>query len=267
MTFDCPLASLLLIPCISSAVLADEPASPESPDHRIRSLAYLPDQVIRVRGWVGYHIDLEFEPGESFVTLGGGDLTALSYGAYGNHLVLKPRAASVRTNLTVFTNKRTYVIDYEVERGKPDPIEDELVYSLRFNYPRPPTITPPETITKDLAQSPVERFQNLDYWYCGNAALQPIGVSDDGVHTRIRFASSAELPAIFVQSDDGSESLLNYSIEGRDVVVHRLARHFVLRRGKVVGRLTNKGFIGAGERLDTGTVSPQVHRDTRTITP
>ena len=84
---------------------------------------------------MGYHVDLEFEPGESFVTLGGGDLAALSYGAYSNHLVLKPKAPAIRTNLTVFTNKRTYVIDYAVSGGKPDPDVDELVYSLRFNYP------------------------------------------------------------------------------------------------------------------------------------
>ena len=96
---------------------------------------FVPDQVVRLRGWVGYHVDLEFEPGESFVTLGGGDLAGLTYGAFGNHLVLKPKAPAVRTNLTVFTNKRTYVIDYAVLAGRPDPMTDELVYSLRFNYP------------------------------------------------------------------------------------------------------------------------------------
>ena len=98
-------------------------------------MLYVPDQVVKVRGWVGYHVDLEFEPGESFVTLGGGDLAGLTYGAYANHLVLKPKAPTLHTNLTVFTNKRTYVIDYAVAEGKPDPLVDELVYSLRFNYP------------------------------------------------------------------------------------------------------------------------------------
>jgi type IV secretion system protein VirB9 len=236
-------------------------------DHRIRSLLYVPDQVVRIRGWVGYHVDLEFEPGESFVTLGGGDLAALSYGAYSNHLVLKPKAPTIRTNLTVFTNKRTYVIDYAVSDGRPDPLVDELVYSLRFSYPAIPGPTLPEQITKDLAASPGERFQNIDYWYCGNSLLQPVAVSDDGVHTRLRFGPSAELPAIFVRSDDGSESLLNYSMDGPDIVIHRLARHFILRRGKLVGCVTNKGFIGAGERLESGTVSPQVHRQTREILP
>jgi type IV secretion system protein VirB9 len=232
-------------------------------DPRIRSLLYVPDQVVRVRGWVGYHVDLEFESGESFVTLGGGDLAGLVYGAYSNHLVLKPKAPSLRTNLTVFTNKRTYVIDYAVSAGRPDPVTDELVYSLRFNYPPIAGPTLPEQITQDLAASPAARFQNLDYWYCGNSLLQPVAVSDDGVHTRLRFGPSAELPAIFVRSEDGSESLLNYSMDGPDMVIHRLARHFILRRGKLVGCVTNQGFIGSGQRLESGTVSPQVRRQTR----
>ena len=251
---------------MSSSASAQMPvAAPTDP--RIRSLLYVPDQVVRVRGWVGYHVDLEFEPGESFVTLGGGDLSGLIYGAYSNHLVLKPKAPSLRTNLTVFTNKRTYVIDYAVSAGRPDPVTDELVYSLRFNYPPIAGPTLPEQITRDLAASPAARFQNMDYWYCGNSLLQPVAVSDDGVHTRLRFAPSAELPAIFVRSDDGSESLLNYSMEGPDMIIHRLARHFILRRGKLVGCVTNRGFVGSGERLESGTVSPQVHRQTREALP
>jgi type IV secretion system protein VirB9 len=235
-------------------------------DSRIRSVLYVPDQVIRLHGWVGYHVDLEFEPDETFVTLGGGDLSALTYGAVGNHLVLKPRAAVVRTNLTVITNKRTYVIDYTVQGGRPDPMTDELVYSLRFNYPPLPA-APAESITRDLGDAPAARYQNMDYWYCGSPLLQPVAASDDGVHTRLRFSPAAEIPAIFVKSDDGTESLLNYSMEGPDLVIHRLARHFILRRGNIVGCLTNKGFIGSGERLDTGTVSPRIHRRTREIAP
>jgi type IV secretion system protein VirB9 len=251
---------------ISSSASAQMQVTPQ-PDHRIRSLLYVPDQVVRVRGWVGYHVDLEFEPGESFMTLGGGDLSGLIYGAYSNHLVLKPKAPSLRTNLTVFTNKRTYVIDYAVSAGRPDPVTDELVYSLRFNYPPIAGPTLPEAITQDLAASPAARFQNLDYWYCGNSLLQPVAVSDDGVHTRLRFGPSAELPAVFVRSEDGSESLLNYSMEGPDMVIHRLARHFILRRGKLVGCVTNQGFIGSGERLESGTVSPKVRRQTRELLP
>ncbi len=260
------VAIVIILTTIASAGASAEGQTPPT-DPRIRSLLFVPDQVVRLRGWVGYHVDLEFEPGESFVTLGGGDLAGLTYGAYSNHLVLKPKAATLHTNLTVFTNRRTYVIDYTVSPGRPDPLGDELVYSLRFNYSPIPSRSVPQEITRDLAASPAARYQNTDYWYCGNALLKPVAVADDGVHTRLRFSPSAELPAIFVRSDDGSESLLNFSMEGRDLVIHRLARHFILRRGKLLGCITNKGFIGSGERLESGTVSPQVQRQTREISP
>jgi type IV secretion system protein VirB9 len=262
-----PYATIVLVNLLAiSASYAQSIVDTESADPRIKSVLFVSDQVIRLRAWVGFHIDLEFEPGESFLKLGAGDLAGLSFGAFDNHLILKPTAPTVRTNLTVITNRRTYVIDYKVLAGSPDPLNTELVYSLRFNYP-PASTTPADVVKHDLAADPIARFQNREYAYCGAPTLQPVAAADDGVHTRLRFAPSAEIPAIFVRSDDGTESLLNYSVEGPDIVIHRLARHFILRRGGLVGCVTNQGFIGAGERLDSGTVSPHVHRRTRKVTP
>jgi type IV secretion system protein VirB9 len=238
-------------------------------DRRIRSLAYAPSQVVKLRGWVGYHIDLEFEPGETFVTLGGGDLEALSYGAYANHLVIKPKAAVVHTNLTVITSRRTYIIDYTVGEGVPEPSADDLVYSLRFTYPAVSGAATPGEVSQDLKRAEHERPQNTDYWFCGDPSLQPVAASDDGVHTRIRFSSRAEIPALFIRSDDGTESLLNYSVDlaQGDVIIHRTARRLILRRGKLTGCVVNKGYSGASERLDSGTLSPEVERATPEVQP
>jgi type IV secretion system protein VirB9 len=247
--------------------VAQASVAPALLDHRVVSLLYLPTQVIRLHGWVGYHLHIVFEDGEQIKGLGGGDLPGLTYSYLENHLFLKPHAPILKTNITVLTNKRWYTLDYHVSPGQPDPMNDELVYSLQFNYPKDPAAAEPSQVTQDLEKSSAKRFQNMDYWYCGNPLLRPIGASDDGVHTRLRFAPAAELPAIFVKGDDGQESLLNFTVEGPDLVIQRLARHFILRRGKLVGCVTNKGFIGSGERLDTGTISPQVHRQTREIRP
>src|ERR1700722_3862842 len=74
---------------------ADETAT----DSRIRTVVYAADEVYRLRGYAGYQVDLEFESGESFVGLGAGDVEGLTFGAEGNHLFLKPRAAGIATNL------------------------------------------------------------------------------------------------------------------------------------------------------------------------
>ena len=97
--------------------------------------------------------------------------------------------------------------------------------------------------------------------------MRPIAASDDGVHTRLRFAANADLPAIFVRNADGSESLLNFSMEAGDVIVHRVARQFILRRGKLTGCIVNQGFGGGGLRLDSGTVTPDVERKVPGVVP
>ena len=233
-------------------------------DARIHITPYSDDRVYRLVGYVGYQIDLEFEPEESFVGLGAGDIEGLSFASQGNHLFLKPKVSKVTTNLTVLTNRREYHFDYAASSERPDPHEPDVTYVLRFTYPKPPA--PADTAVKVERQfdnAAALRPTNLDYWYCGVPALKPVSASDDGVHTRLRFGAHTELPAIFVRNDDGSESLLNFNIDAGDVVIHRVAHRFVLRRGLLRGCVVNKSFTGGGERLDSGTIAPSVERVTQ----
>lgn len=230
-------------------------------DSRVRSAPYDGDQVYRLRGYTGYQIDLEFEAGESFVGLGAGDIEGLAYYGEGNHLFLKPKAPRVATNLTVLTNRRHYQIDYAAASGHPGARDGDVIFVLRFVYPPLATqAAAARAIDARLDAASDEKRQNRDYWYCGGAALQPVYASDDGVHTRLRFAANADLPAMFVRGEDGSETLLNYSMEDGDVIVHRVAHQFILRRGKLTGCVVNKGFAGGGTRLESGTVAPVVER-------
>lgn len=228
-------------------------------DSRIRATPYDGEQVYRLRGFVGYQIDLEFEAGEAFVGLGAGDMEGLSYFGQDNHLFLKPKAAQVATNLTVLTTRRHYQFDYAARSMRPDVKDLDVIFALRFIYPAAPKAGK-QHIDSDLKRASAQRRQNIDYWYCGVPALRPVSASDDGIHTRLRFAANADLPAIFVRNEDTSESLLNYSMDNGDVIVHRVARRFILRRGELVGCVVNKGFGGGGIRLDSGTVTPDVER-------
>ena len=261
--------SLLVAVCalpLSAGVTAepggDTGAHAES-DSRIRVTPYSGDRVYRLVGYVGYQIDLEFEPDESFVGLGAGDIEGVAFASQGNHLFLKPKAPKVNTNLTVLTNRREYQFDYTARPDRPDSREPDVTYVLRFTYAKPPALVDSAAkIQRELDQGAALRPRNFDYWYCGFPTLRPIAASDDGVHTRLRFAAHAELPAIFVRNDDGTESLLNFNMEDGDVVIHRVAQRFVLRRGLLKGCIVNKGFNGSGERLDSGTVSASVMRVT-----
>ncbi|MDE2137976.1 MAG: TrbG/VirB9 family P-type conjugative transfer protein [Gammaproteobacteria bacterium] len=258
-------ASCGLLCLLGSACLAGTVPEPGSIDSRIRVTSYVPDAVYRLRGYVGFEIDLEFEAGETFTGLGAGDLESLTYAAQANHLFLKPRASGIDTNLTVLTSRRTYHFDYSVTARRPDPDGQDVIYVLRFTYPPPPAPVPDAVGERLLAAGTAPR--NLEYGYRGSPALKPSAAWDDGIHTHLRFGAQQELPAIFLRNDDGTESLVNSTIAGGEVVVHRVSRRLIVRRGKLAGCIVNEAFGGGGEHTSSGTVTPAVERLTREPQP
>lgn len=236
------------------------------PDPRIRVVPYRADAVYRLRGYVGYQIDITFAPGERFVGLGVGDSKGVTFAADANHLFLKPRAAHVETNLTVLTNLHTYLFDYQAAPQPPDPSGADVIYALRFEYPAV-GVNPAfrkRQVAKDLAAARRVRPRNYDYWYCGDPSLKPAAAWDDGVQTTLIFGARTELPAVFALNEDGSESLVNFEVQAGRMLVQRVIRRLILRRGKLAGCIVDRAFTGAGERLSSGTVAPNVERVTRT---
>lgn len=240
-------------------------------DPRIREADYEPSAVYRLTGRVGYQIDIEFERGERYLGLAAGDVNGLSFEAQDNHVFLKPKATAVSTNLTILTDRRQYYFDYTVSpnRAAVTPASDTL-YALRFRYP--------EEVARQAAEqdraAKLDRALNLQvqplnrqYSYCGSPSLKPTAAFDDGVRTVLTFPERAELPAIYVQNDDGTEALVNFTVAGNGLTVHRVVRRLILRRGLLKGCVVNEEFGGTGARLADGTVSDDVRRDTPTANP
>ena len=241
-------------------------------DPRLRTVLYNPDEVYRLPARIGYEIELEFQHGERFLGLGAGDVEGLTFKAAANYLFIKPKAANVHTNVTVLTDRRVYRFDYMTLA--PDSTIDQIdtVYALRFLYADAPTNastaanqvpSSAPSVEHLLLQSDTGEGRNFNYWYCGARELKPISTWDDGVHTHLRFGAHAELPAVFVRNEDGSESLVNLNIENDELVVQRVARRFLLRRGKLLGCVLNRSFSGGGDTLSSKTVSPHVERKLR----
>lgn len=247
-------------PLVPTCARAETVPPPGLEDSRVRVAAYDPSQVYRLYGFVGYQIDLQFSSAERFVGLGAGDVEALSFVSERNHLFLKPKARRVATNITVLTTTRTYQFRYTAAPMNADTDLSEVIYALRFRYP--PSRSPAAALQLDrrIGAGDADSKPNYDYWYCGDPTLKPAAAWDDGVHTRLRFGAHAEMPAIFVRNDDGSESLLNFSIDDGVVILHRIAKRFVLRRGRLTGCVVNESFHGSGVRLKSGTIAPDVLR-------
>ena len=255
--------------------LAAVTPSPGTLDARVREVVYREGEVVSLAGYVGYHIHLELEPGETFVALGAGDSAAVDIAAEGRHVMLKPKAVRVATNLTLVSSRRVYHFEYRTYEAQPP--MPAVIFALRFRYPeakgevtpaatlpfasvsQPATVPPEPLASLATASRPV----NEDYWYCGSPWLRPAAVTDDGVQTRITFDARGEWPALFVRNADGTESLLNFHAEGTTAVVHRVAPGFVLRRGSLVGCIENHAYAGSGRWVDNGTVDASAAREIR----
>ena len=239
-------------------------------DPRIRTVIYERDQVYRLYGFVGYELDLVFGAHEHFIGLSAGDPKALIYSAHGNVLTLRPKALAVHTNLTVTTSRHRYYFEYSATDRAPH-AGIHVMYAVRFIYPerlarvRAPTVA--QRVSKALKRAEHAPPVNRDYWFCGSAALRPVAASDNGIETRLTFGARSALPAVFVLNADGSESLVNFSMHQGVMVIERIAHRFVLRRGKLVGYVVNKGFTVGGARLASGTISPGVERVVRGVRP
>jgi type IV secretion system protein VirB9 len=237
-------------------------------DARVREVAYNPEDVVSLQGYVGYQIHLQFAEGEEFVNLGSGDNGAFDIGTERNHFFIKPKEARAATNFTVLTNRRAYHFDYTVASTAPvGAAARRMVYSVRFTYPEDEAraaATDQERRRAEarMSEGATDRPRNSDYWFCGSDSLKPVSAHDDGVQTRLRFHARSDFPAMFVQNEDGSESLLNFNVEADEVVIHRVANRFVLRRGGLVGCVVNRSFVGGGARTSTNTSATGVRRIT-----
>jgi type IV secretion system protein VirB9 len=258
-------------------------------DARLRVVDYHPDRVLPLTAFVGYHVHLAFAADERFVSLGAGDTASLDVGAEGNHLLLKPKLPTAGTNLTILTNRRVYFIDYRAFARAPRP--EEAVYSVEFRYPPASAAAAAgaldagsesdglvgsamragglaaDTSGVDAALAAPTPALNDNYWYCGSAALRPTAAVDDGVQLRLRFTARTELPAIYVKTADGAESLVNTHVENDTLVVHRLAPRLVLRRGQLVGCIVDRSERTQIRRAASGTINENVRRETRVIAP
>ena len=253
----------LLLTVAVTRVLAGVVAPAGSVDARVREIAYRDGQVVSLTGYVGYHIDVELERGERLVALAAGDSAGVDVAAEGSHVLLKPKAARVATNLTLVSSRRVYHFEYRTYEAQPS--ANTAIFALRFRYPVAPSEGAPVATPLPFSSSapvvpavePVAtavpvRPVNAEYWYCGSPWLKPAAVSDDGVQTRLTFDARGEWPAIFVANADGSESLVNFHAEGTTAVVHRVAGRFVLRRGALVGCVENRGYAGSGAWVANG---------------
>lgn len=201
--------------------------------------AATPIRFVAKRGFVG---QIELPAGEVILNLGGASATVSGdtagwqiSGTKGDRYVfLKPRQSANNTNLIVVTNRGSYVFDLRVIS---ETSQRSGIWRLALSHPSPvgqpqlPDTPPTNTNTKYTMQS-----------LTGDADITPSAAWDDGRFTYIRIQPTKELPSIFRVGTGDTESTVNFHVDGDVLVVHEIAKRFVLRLDQQVVGIWNDGY-------------------------
>lgn len=236
---------------LSAPALADDP--------RLKTLVFDEAAVVRIDGKVLVQTTIKFAPDEVIENVAIGDSTAwqVQPNKAQDILFVKPLEPSARTNMTVVTDRRTYLFDLVASpRNAP-------LYVLQFRYPelekaaeeaRLAAAAEAEVEAARLAASPAEitaatdpyavadpASLNFAWASAGTAELIPSRAYDDGEAVFLTWPQGTAIPAILVTNEDGDEGPVNFTVRGDTVVVDGVPPQFILRSGRDTATLTNTG--------------------------
>jgi type IV secretion system protein VirB9 len=241
--------------------LAFRPAEEPAAGGRIRYVDYEPDEVVSIDAVVGVVTHIVLDPAEKYVVHAFGDGKAWDFAYRQNHLFLKPAALDADTNLTVVTDKRSYHFALRLREDKGVVPTYEIAF--RFHEPKAKRVREEEAreIEESFQKPPAKA--NLRYSMSGDEDIAPRNCWDDGEFTHFKFASGTDLPAIYMVDPDGAEFAVDRHSTGpanKIVVVHKVARSWVLRLGQRALAVWNDAYSGEGRQNETGTAAPDVKR-------
>lgn len=192
--------------------------------------------------------DIALEPGEALAGAGPvaagdtarwiiGDSESGAGASKRRHVLVKPTAAGISTNLVIGTDRRSYHIELKATASA-------YMASVAWRYPAgelvalrgpsAPVAAPvPLSASPPRAEPSIERL-NFGWRIEGEAPWKPERVFDDGRRVVIDFpAAATEMPPLFERSPkDGAVQLLEYRVVGRRIVVDRLFADGELRLGE-----------------------------------
>jgi type IV secretion system protein VirB9 len=186
--------------------------------------------------------DVELQPGENLVSVAAGDTARWVIGdttsgagsGKRTHILVKPIASGLRTNLVITTDRRVYLLSAASTSG-------QGMVAVSWTYPQDELLALKAAKDAALAAAPVAQNVavdqlNFNYRIEGDQApWRPVRAFDDGAQTFIEFPLSirtGEIPPLFVVGSSGRAELVNYRLRGRYYVIDRLFSVAELRLGE-----------------------------------
>ncbi|MGD6740136.1 P-type conjugative transfer protein VirB9 (plasmid) [Photobacterium leiognathi subsp. mandapamensis] len=266
------LSGIALMLClgVSSTAHALEVPAGGKYDKRVKFINYNPAEVVKLVGHYGFSTHIQFGAAEQVQQIAMGDADAWNVAPVDNHIFIKPKGEKATTNMTVITTRRVYNFELSAHwsQNGAHPHPNDMFFQINFKYPD-------EIAAAAQAEAEAKKLQarlnqtnkpvpaNWNYWSKGSEEVTPKKAFDDGRFTYLSFTNNAEMPAIYVVNPDGTESLVNTSIDPENpdtIVVHKVARQLVMRKGNSVACIFNKSYDPNGVTNKTGTTSPGIQR-------
>lgn len=162
------------------------------------------------------------------------------------HVMIKPLARGLETNLVLATNRRVYLV--QLRSGDPAAFNTAVTWDLGsvLDAAAPATDTPP-TPALVAPQGPLDAAFRIRP-KGSRPAWTPSAVATDGLRTFISFppgVTAAEAPALFALGPSGDVQLVNYRQQGVLWVVDRVLAAAELRMGGRRGQVVRIERIGA----------------------
>jgi P-type conjugative transfer protein TrbG len=197
--------------------------------------------IIHVFTAPGQVTDIALQPGETLgaVAVGDtvrwviGDTTSGSGDTKRTHVLVKPFAAGLSTNLIITTDRRVYHL--ALTSG-----ERAAMVALSWTYPQDQLVALKAAAEQARATHPVASGLQLEQLHFNYAISgdqpdwRPLRAFDDGRQTFIEFPANlatGEAPPLFLVDAKGTASLVNYRLQGRFYIVDRLFDAAELRLG------------------------------------
>ena len=188
----------------------------------------------------GHITDIALQPGEALTAVAAGDTVRWIVGDTTSgsgptrqiHILLKPSAAGLSTNLVITTDRRIYRIEAEATPRT-------AMAAVSWTYPGDALLalrgSDAGHVDAGAGAGSDPALFNFGYAIKGDKPpWRPLRAFDDGRQVFIEFPHGFgrdQAPPLFGRGADGSTELLNYRVRGRFYIVDRLFARAELRLG------------------------------------
>jgi type IV secretion system protein VirB9 len=290
------LSSFVLTPCFALDIPTQSPL-----DSNIQYSDYQANNVVEITAYIGMATHIVFDKDEVIQYEHSGFSEGWEFVKQKNHLFIKARSIKGteividrsgqevtqeisipptkewETNLIIVTNKRNYSFLLSLADGNKG--RRQNTYRLSFQYPTEKVVQDKVAATKALEKeklvkakvAAVSAIETKNWKYVQQVGknsrnIAPYRAWDNGRFTYLSFKKNSEIPAIFMVSETGQETLVDINIDINHpdtVIIQRIAKQFVLRLDDSVVGITNQGFNTLSVDNSTGTTINNVVREVK----